>query len=339
MATEQHSKRSKTTLARRQFILKKANLNGSVSFDEIRKGGFKDVGWQSLKGDAKLFKNLNLGVQLLEGEGKFVLGSPAKNVPWTYNIRKEEDSEQKEAIGELAVALIWGPKIVKKKKKEEYIWPSDKIQRSMEPLKPNSENELNKRFWQYWHKKHRYCAIDAGTTTAMAAQYLTTKKPLSAQVGAVSLTVVTNAPKVEEVLQPPSVDVEVVMVGGQLRKDTMAHTGLLCEQCLDSWKIRPDLTMVGTTSLTNIEESKEFYFMCDSPDEARTKGVLLQRADIRCVLMSSSKCARYRSSAFIFASLSPDLVDLVITDEQIKDKEVWDRLHKSGVNVLIAETG
>ena len=67
---------------------------------------------------------------------------------------------------------------------------------------------------------------------------------------------------------------------------------------------------------------------------------MLQKADIRCVLMDSSKCARYRSSAFIFASLSPEFVDLVITDERIRkqeNKEVWDSLCKSGVNVLVAK--
>ena len=84
-------------------------------------------------------------------------------------------------------------------------------------------------------------------------------------------------------------------------------------------------------------------FSCDSEEEAHTKR-LMGEADLRAILMSSSKVQRYRSSAFTFAACDSKSVDVVITDAGIHEVAAREKidierlLWESGVALLIAET-
>lgn len=365
MAKKKGSSKSKSALARRQFILEQANLHGVVSFGDIAKKGFS-TGWQSLKGDATFFAAMKLGVELRKG--RFVLRGRDVDVKSTYEDRKTDNPSEKGAIGELASALIWGTKCASFQRPP-YVSPCrDMILAQLEDRgrdvrtpnwSPSVAAKLRDHLGRYWAKKHRHCVLDAGTTTDSIAEHLAKKDAPDSDAGLAALTIVTNAPTIEGVLQKTLPGIDVIVVGGELRKDTLSHTGRLCEQCLNAWEIQVDIAMVGTTSLDYPHGRQVLCFACDSASEARTKGLLLERADLRCVVMDSSKCGRYRSSAFIFASASEQFIDFVITDKGIHDwviidgeirhrttmsdaigkgEKVWDALHNAGVVVFVAES-
>jgi DeoR/GlpR family transcriptional regulator of sugar metabolism len=362
MAKRMNLKRGVSSLARRQYILEQVKLHGYVLFSDIAAQKGFSAGWQSLKGDAEFFKALKLGVELKKG--KFIRSG--HNVKSTYEDRKSERETAKKAIGELSGALIWGTSCDTLNGLS-YVTPSkEMILNQLDRKKSGGKNKnltlnlvlkLRDLLIQYWNKKHRYVAIDAGTTNEQTAQYLSKKEAPDSAAGLSSLTILTNAPHIENILEDTSTDTEVVMIGGQLRKDTLAYTGLLSDQCLNAWQIQFDVALVGTTSLDMRHGGKALCFACDSVDEARTKGLLLEKADIRCVVMDSSKCGRFRSSAFIFAPVSNNFIDLIITDKEIQDlvitddgirkrtiseykkhksETVWDAINRAGVGILVA---
>jgi len=148
-------------------------------------------------------------------------------------------------------------------------------------------------------------------------------------------------------LESTDTNIGVIVVGGRLRKSTAAFTGELTQRALDAWRIRLDAALVGTTSLNNykihvrgktVRELEGFH--CDSEEEGNTKSALLHRSTLRVVLMDASKCRKERSSAFPFCAVSPQHVDLVISDARIKEepyRECLEALWKADVGVLIAK--
>jgi DeoR/GlpR family transcriptional regulator of sugar metabolism len=181
-------------------------------------------------------------------------------------------------------------------------------------------------------------ALDAGTTTEAVARELATVEWVAARLSA--LRIVTNSPRIEETLEPPGRPVEVVGVGGALRKDTAARTGWLAELCLKSWNITFDVAVVGTTSLLFDGLGRPGAFACDSEDEARTKTMFLDSAALRCVVMDSSKFTKQASSSFSFGRVDPRVIDLVVTDGDTPGDDRARRcvgwLWESGIAVLEA---
>jgi len=358
---KQNQKSLSKTAQRRRFILEEVRRRGQVSFKDIEKEDIQrkkkkepgfPTGWQSLKTDDQVFENLGLPVRMQRRQGRFIL--IGRDVASIYEARKDEQKAQKSAIGQLSGALVWGTAASSietlrrafvtreaiKHRLEEYAH-SDGNQYGLSRTSRNAAGRLCERLEQYWKKRHRYCAIDAGSTTTQTAEYLSTKRTPDKDAKLASLTVVTNAPPVEVALWDPSnTNIDVLSLGGFLYKDTRARAGTLCELGFDTWNIRVDVAIVGTTSLIvgDDERGRLEGFACDSADEARIKSLLLDRADIRCIVMDSTKFKRYRSSAFIFAPLSSEFVDLVITDEQIysddKNREAWQKLWNAGIVVL-----
>ncbi|MBZ5495696.1 MAG: hypothetical protein LAP85_04790 [Acidobacteriia bacterium] len=329
--------RRMNTKERRRWICDEVKKFGLLTFADIQKQ--TDVKWQSLKGDADLFEQLGLEIRM--GKGEFYLVSPDR---WTYQIRQSECKSEKEAIGTLAGGLIWGTPDAR-----------ENIQRQLSEA-PAPARETAKRVLgslaEYWRKSHRFAALDAGTTTAAVARFLKMQRAPDAAAALSGLRVLTNCHQhVIEFLASPRVTTDVITLGGALRKDTQAQTGLLSELCWKAWDLRLDVSIIGTTTLLTHRTPKagpaHFVegFACDSEDEARTKSEFLSRSDLKCIVMDSSKFERQRSSAFCFAPLSPVMVDLIITDDGSAQKSdavsradsLVEQLWGAGVAVLVAK--
>jgi len=201
-------------------------------------------------------------------------------------------------------------------------------------------------------KAHRFCAIDAGSTNQYACEKLRERKLVipDPATGLASLTVITNCPSIATHLQDPELPVGLVMLGGRLRKSTVAFAGELTERCWASMGLHPDIAFVGTTSLRSRERSiggetdyELMGFYSDSEEESRTKSTILHQSMLKVVLMDASKCDKDRTSAFIFAPVSREHVDLVITAVPIKEEKnknfencvraMW----RAGVAVLVLD--
>ncbi|MBI3118204.1 MAG: hypothetical protein HYZ00_05945 [Candidatus Hydrogenedentes bacterium] len=312
-----------------------------------------------MKVDEEVFKNLGIFVKIDRRKSRFI--PTTRDIASIYDERTEENVEDKLAIGTLSCSLIWGGNAFTTGGTANVQSPNDRIMEQLNdyiddykrvdrtryflPAKGlDAASRLKDRLLQYWKKRHRYCAIDAGTTTTQLAGCLADKRAPDKDARLASLTVVTNAPPVEQALQDPCNNIDILSLGGLLNKDTRARAGAHCEQAFDAWGIRVDIALVGTTSLVADEENggTPEGCACDSADEARIKSRFLDRAAIRCIVMDSSKFKRYRLSAFIFAPLSADFVDVVVSDTKIfhekpkdsTENEAWHKLWNAGIVVL-----
>lgn len=340
------------TAQRRRFILEQVERHGQVTFEAIatkgRELGFSTA-WQSLKTDDQLFEHLGLHARMQQK--RFVL--KGRDIAPIYEGRQEEQQLEKRAIGQFAGVLLWGTRSSGEREGEldrgtivtqlkAYAGEGAK-KYGLSPKAQQAGANLLRRLEAYWSKHDRYCAIDAGTTTTELGEYLCNRRAPDKNAGLVSLTVVTNAPPIEQKLLKSSGSIiDILSLGGFLNKDTHARAGMLCELAIKRLEFPVDVAVVGTTTLVvDVEERKMVEgFACDSQDEAKIKSLLLGKADIRCVVMDSGKFMRPRSAAFVFAPLSSQFVDLVITDEGVFDQssrdrnEAWHRLWDAGIVVL-----
>jgi DeoR/GlpR family transcriptional regulator of sugar metabolism len=191
-------------------------------------------------------------------------------------------------------------------------------------------------FNDYAAKRSRHVALDSGTTSAAVALAL---KELS--VGRlVKLTVVTNAPRIEQILDHPDIPIDVIGLGGKLRKDTLARTGHLLDVCLSAWGLEMDISLIGATSIRFDHLGRPRGLACDSESEAHTKALLLERGTLRAVIMDSSKCNKSASSSFEFCDVGSQSVHMIITDNGISKtkrcKECLEGFRKQGIVVLQA---
>lgn len=349
--------------ARRRYIIDRVRRYGRVTYQEIEETGKQKAeagkekfptGYQSFLDDDEFFAAYDLPPKLVPGQGVFVLRYP--DVGWTFQYRLEENSPQKRAVGMLAAAMLLG-RPGKDSKDSNVPFDADTPRDKLEELQATiwkqlmgeKERDASKRvrsyLGQYWRKRHRLVAMDAGTTTHAVAEYVANpwgieeedEKGLppagvlspnrdSFDPRSISLRVLTNCPRIERCMESPRCFPSVISIGGALRKDTVARTGVLAEQSMKAMNLRPDIAMLGTTSLRTEDGYSLMGFACDSEEEARTKSLF--EADLRCILMDSSKCQRYRSSAFTFAVCGSKSVDVVITDSGI-----WDVANKEGIDI------
>jgi DeoR/GlpR family transcriptional regulator of sugar metabolism len=182
-------------------------------------------------------------------------------------------------------------------------------------------------------KSHRHLLLDSGTTTEAIALDL---KEQHFWNGPPYLTVYTNAPRIESVLEDSAV--EVVGLMGEVRKDTSARTGYWNQRSLALLKeIAIDVAMVGTTGLA-LEGQRIVGFACDSSDEALTKSQMLEIGTLRAVCADGSKLERATSSAFLFADADAAAVDVLITDfsaTQGEARKHLTALAKEGILVVV----
>jgi DeoR/GlpR family transcriptional regulator of sugar metabolism len=388
MSTDGLTKGDKARL-RRKFILDGVRARGVVEDREIKEAGERQVfptSPESLRQDAEEFDALGLWVRRMGTS--FVSVSPEGRY-WTYRVRRHENRKEKQAIGQLAKALLWGfepspacaiirqelggslqyavdevgrlpaefEKVTRRLLKDCQAKLQDsKLQAEIRtalmetapnpdehPYVPRTHSDAVKRvnlfLDDYWTKRHRVVALDSGTSTEAIA------RPIAKEDGPAShyssLRVVTNSPRIERLLHSPDKSVDVIGIGGMLRKDTSARTGLLTEVCLKAWGIRFDVAIVGATGLLRDALDRPEAFACDSEDEARTKSSFLDSAGLKCIVMDSSKFKKQSSSSFAFCRVDPRFVDVIITDENIthpgKCEESLRWFRQRGIAVLRAK--
>jgi DeoR/GlpR family transcriptional regulator of sugar metabolism len=162
------------------------------------------------------------------------------------------------------------------------------------------------------------CLIDSGSTTRAVLDPLlaTNRMPFRVEHPdknhhLVSLRVITNCPSIliDVYKSKHGRLIELISVGGAVRVERESSCGILTEMALQAWSITGDVAVVGTTGYRGGQ------FACDDIEEARLKIKFLEMATgLRVIVFDSSKL---RSSDLLktFATLSPAIVDLIVTDD------------------------
>ena len=340
--------------ARREFILEQARQAGEVSDGTIAEAGARNgVNWgvsaQSLKDDAEYFRSSRLPIVRPHRQHKFLYVTEAH---FPYEIRKGVHAQGKEAIGQLAADLIRGASQlqggVKYTQKDIFTLLA---QHEHKASHSTTAQSLTRKLKALYGKYDRLCALDSGTTTLSVAEVFgkTGREMLPDPFSSLkALTVVTNSTDIARSLGHPKSSIQVIMLGGRLRKETQAFAGSLAKTCLESWNLHLDISMVGTVGL---EVRKQFLdspnekelvaFMSDTFEEAETKQALFARSTLRVILMDSSK---FLSDAeipinvghFAFARAAGVDVDIIITDNKQNAEKEIDDCWNNGVAVLVA---
>lgn len=154
--------------------------------------------------------------------------------------------------------------------------------------------------------------IDAGTTTIQIIKELKDKK---------DLTIVTNGFNVVTEVLKYGYPFEVVVIGGMVKKRTLAMIGPLAEAALS--KIRVDKVFLGANGVT-LEDG------VTTPDlvEANVKRKMLEIGQRKILLADHSKFNR------VFFSKIADIeeIDLLITDQIVLDEK--EEFAQMGVEII-----
>lgn len=155
--------------------------------------------------------------------------------------------------------------------------------------------------------------IDSGTTTAEIAKNLSTIK---------NLTVVTNAINIVNILaQFP--DINVIIPGGYLRKNSLSLVGPFAEEFLANFYC--DKLFLGVDSF-----NFEFGLSTPNVEEASINKIMIKMSKEIIVLADSSKFNK-RSFAHICDS---NKINTLITDSGISE-DIKNQFAKIGVNVIV----
>lgn len=157
--------------------------------------------------------------------------------------------------------------------------------------------------------------LDSGTTTLQIARYCATKR---------NLTVVTNSIHIALELSGAQ-EIEVVVVGGSLRKNTYALVGPVAEDGLRG--LYADKVFLGVNGI-----SPDRGLSTPNIVEARVKRAMLGAAREAIIVADHSKVGREA-----FASIAPiDRIQALVTDRGISDS---DRriIEEKGVRVIVAD--
>lgn len=159
--------------------------------------------------------------------------------------------------------------------------------------------------------------IDSGSTTVELAKQIV-EKPFR------SLTVITNALNVAMVLSHQS-NIQVVMLGGTLRKMSYSMVGPLAEETLS--QLYADTLFLGVDGF-------DTEYGLSTPDilEARLNRKMIEVSKKVILLTDSSKFGR-RSLSFI---AKPEAIDAVVTDSNVP-KQIAQSLRSSNVEIITVD--
>lgn len=345
--------------ARRDFILDRAAIspNREVTDAEIvAEGKKRGVNWgvsaQSLKDDADYFKLHRHPIVRLYRQNKFVFNNEHQ---FPYEIRKDYMKEQKRAIGQLAADLIRGAR----EPAAGVRFTGRDIIGMLEANHglPDGKDPIRRlctKLKSIYEKYERLCCLDSGTTTLQAAEVFRScyegeilPDPLSSMK---ALTFLTNSTDIAWSLSRVKAEIQVIMLGGRLRKETQAYAGSMARACIAAWNMNLDISMVGSIGVKRplgggTEAGKEIRgFMSDTFEEVEVKQALLSRSMVRVILIDSWKIRNDVTANdaisvghFTFANLNCDEVDLLITDTTKGIEDEVEQCAKNGVAVLSAE--
>lgn len=157
--------------------------------------------------------------------------------------------------------------------------------------------------------------IDSGTTGYIMARNVPNSLHIIALTNAINIA--------SELISREHIS--VVMIGGELMKNTLSCRGTIAEETLE--KFRVDIAFLGTNA---ISENGEMYI--GSVTETGFKKKVINAAAKKYVLVDSSKINNV--SLCKFADVTD--VDCIITDDGIT-KEQYDNLTKRGANIIVVE--
>lgn len=128
-------------------------------------------------------------------------------------------------------------------------------------------------------KDHDTILLDSGTTTMAIARALRAK----------SLTVLTNSLDIAATLED-NPDIEIIVIGGQMRWNTRALVGSLAEKSLEGFRV--NIAFVGANGFD------ETGFMTPNLIEAQTKRKMIEIADRAFIVADSSKYQKNQLCVF-----------------------------------------
>lgn len=157
--------------------------------------------------------------------------------------------------------------------------------------------------------------IDSGTTTFYMAKNIS---------NSYKNTVVTNGLNIaSEIIRRHYIN--VLLIGGELTKNTLATRGALAEELLQRFKF--DAAFLGANSI-----GEDGYLYIGNTSETGIKNRVIQDAKETYILLDSSKFNKYNLITYAHAR---DVAG-IITDNHIPKKTV-EQLTEMGVNIIIAE--
>jgi hypothetical protein len=345
--------------ARRLFTQLRVKEGFTVTYKDLEAEGFKPAS-QSLINDGAYFEaRPQLGVKRVKNQ--FVPIGYSEAAAWVFAERRITERKRKENLGELAAEVLWGrrldwdaclspPSGQKKAATSDATRTQIQIIRyllrcrntpSLTSFAPRIDRMIEY-LKSYWEKMHRVVCLDAGTTNEAVAKVIAREQTRTTERTS-ALRVLTNCPEIEYLLADPSLYVNVIGLGGGLRKDTMAHAGELAFRSLNALGVHFDVALIGTTSVLSTLDRQPRAFMCDSEDEAIIKSKCLALSDCKSIIMDSTKLRKKTTSSFMFAQATSDNLDLVITDNGIladpESVKIWNGLWLAGIVVILAATG
>ncbi|MER3373085.1 MAG: transcriptional repressor AgaR [Allomuricauda sp.] len=156
--------------------------------------------------------------------------------------------------------------------------------------------------------------LDSGTTTMEIAKNLDPNK---------SINVITNAFNIaEQLINSPNIN--IIVPGGSLRKNSHSLVGPLAEKSMRSFYV--DKVFLGVDGFDATEGA-----FTPNIEEASLNQIMIDVAKEVILVADSSKFKR-RSLAFI---CPPDKIDIIITDDKI-GKEEKAKLNDRNIKVIIA---
>ncbi len=156
--------------------------------------------------------------------------------------------------------------------------------------------------------------LDAGTTTGSLTSFLEDKK---------NLTIITPSLYIAYTLT--NTDLTVMMPGGLMINEQMVLIGPECERYFKNVEV--DMSFMAATG---ISERQGFTIM--SPLQYNIKRAMLHSGRKKVALVDHMKFER--PGFYLFANFEE--IDCIITDEEIYNKTILQRLDESGVDIIVA---
>ncbi len=160
-------------------------------------------------------------------------------------------------------------------------------------------------------KPHTSVYLDSGSTTTMMARSF----PDQPQI--IYTTGLSCAMELAKLTQP-----KVTIPGGALNRYSMSVCGI--EGIKELEAVNFDIVFMGITCY-----SKETGFTCGAPEEAKLKQAALKNADLKVILLDSSKI----ETRGIFSICNLEDVDIIVSDDELTAEFLRDAA-SAGVTVL-----
>ncbi len=157
--------------------------------------------------------------------------------------------------------------------------------------------------------------FDLGTTTLEVARNLRGKN---------NLTVLTNSIKIAIELSNLQ-EINVFMLGGQIRKEELATSGFLTKYCLKQFNV--DKTFIGVGGIT-VEDGITDYNI----QEAEARRIMIEAAKQVIAVCDHTK---FGEKAFINV-YELDRIDTIVTDCKVPSELIND-FEKTGTNIIVAK--